>query len=275
MAIYVIGDVQGCYTELRRLLDRIKFDAHVDQLCFVGDLVNRGPQSLDVLRFVRSLEARAIVVLGNHDLHLVSLGYGFGRIRADDTLDAVLNAPDRDDLIEWLRTRNMLHVSDQHLVVHAGLLPHWTSDQALRLAREVEEALRGPDFKAYLANMYGSHPDAWDDTLVGFDRFRVIVNALTRMRFCTAAGRMEFHHKEAANQAPPGFAPWFAARTRLTDDYTVIFGHWSTLGLYQSDRAIGIDTGCVWSGALTAIRLEDRRVFQEAAGTRRGPAHRK
>jgi bis(5'-nucleosyl)-tetraphosphatase (symmetrical) len=275
MATYVIGDVQGCYVELRRLLDRIKFDGDADQLWFVGDLVNRGPQSLEVLRFVRSLGSRATVVLGNHDLHLVSLGYGLGRIRADDTLGEVLNAPDRDDLIEWLRTRKMLHATRRHLIVHAGLLPHWSSDKAIGLAYEVEAALSGAAFKAFLANMYGSLPDAWDDTLAGFDRLRLIVNALTRMRYCTPGGRMEFHHKGAANSAPAGFEPWFTAHARRPDDRTIIFGHWSTLGLYQSDRAIGIDTGCVWGGALTAFRLEDHRVFQEAAVTRQGPVRRK
>lgn len=275
MATYVVGDVQGCFTELQRLVDRIKFDPITDELWLVGDLVNRGPHSLDVLRFVRSLASRAIVVLGNHDLHLVSLAYGFGRIRADDTLGDVLNAPDRDELIDWLRRRKMLHATDRHLMVHAGLLPQWHGDVALQRAREVEDALRGADCKMFLANMYGSLPDAWHDTLTGFDRLRVIVNAMTRMRFCTPDGRMEFHNKGAANAAPPGYAPWFVARAGSPDARTVVFGHWSTLGLYQSDRAIGIDTGCVWGGALTAVRLEDRRIYQEPAATRRVPAHRK
>ncbi|MSQ21091.1 MAG: symmetrical bis(5'-nucleosyl)-tetraphosphatase [Betaproteobacteria bacterium] len=275
MATYVIGDVQGCHTELRRLVDQLKFDPVTDELWFVGDLVNRGPHSLDVLRFVKSLGSRAIVVLGNHDLHLISLGFGSGRIRADDTLGEVLNACDRDELIDWLRTCNMLHATGRHIVVHAGLLPHWHDEMAMRLANEVERVLRGADCQTFLANMYGSLPDAWQDDLAGFDRLRVIVNAMTRMRFCTPDGRMEFHHKGAVDSAPPGFEPWFVARTRSPALRTVVFGHWSSLGLYQSEHAIGIDTGCVWGSALTAVRLEDRRMFQEPAATQRIQAPRR
>ncbi len=269
MATYAIGDVQGCFVELARLVDRIRFDPATDELWFVGDLVNRGPHSLEVLRYVRALGSRVTVVLGNHDLHLISIACGFGRPRADDTLVAVLNAADRDVLIDWLRGCSMLHATDRYVIVHAGLLPQWSIRTATLLAREVEVALRGVDHLAYLANMYGSEPDSWCDTLAGFDRFRVIVNAMTRMRFCSVTGRMDFRHKDSAQSAPAGYAPWFAHRDPRACDPTIIFGHWSTLGLHQSDRIVCIDTGCVWGGALTALRLEDRRVFQEPAATRR------
>ncbi len=275
MPTYVIGDVQGCFTELRRLLDRIRFDPAIDALWFVGDLVNRGPHSLEVLRFVRALGAGATVVLGNHDLHLISIAYGCARPRADDTLDHILCAADRDALITWLRGCRMLHATDQHVVVHAGLLPQWSVAMATQLAGEVETALRGDDYLAFLANMYGSEPDGWHHTLTGFERLRVIVNAMTRMRFCTPAGRMDYHHKDGAHTAPVGFAPWFSYREQRLDAPTLISGHWSALGLHQSDRVVCIDTGCVWGGALTALRLEDRRVFQEPAVTRRSRALRR
>ncbi len=275
MATYAVGDVQGCFVELARLVERIRFDPASDELWFVGDLVNRGPHSLEVLRYVRALGSRATVMLGNHDLHLISIACGFGRPRADDTLAGVLNAADRDVLIDWLRGCSMLHATDRYVIVHAGLLPQWSIPTATLLAREVEVALRGADYLAYLAHMYGSEPDSWWDTLTGFDRFRVIVNAMTRMRFCSATGRMDFRHKDGAQSAPSGYAPWFALRNQRACDPTIIFGHWSTLGLHQSDRIVCIDTGCVWGGALTALRLEDRRVFQEPAATRRSRVLRK
>ncbi|MFM9882408.1 MAG: symmetrical bis(5'-nucleosyl)-tetraphosphatase [Burkholderiales bacterium] len=275
MSTYVIGDVQGCFTELGRLFDRIRFDPANDEAWFVGDLVNRGPHSLEVLRYVRALGSRAIAVLGNHDLHLISIASGFGRKRADDTLDCVLKAADREALIAWLRGCPMLHATDRQVVVHAGLLPVWDVAIAGRLAREIEVALRGPDHLSYLENMYGSLPDRWHDTLAGFDRFRVVVNAMTRMRLCTADGRMELRYKGGLQDAPGGLRPWFAYRDQGAGAPTIISGHWSALGLYQSDRVICIDTGCVWGGALTALRLEDRRVFQEPAATRRSQALRK
>jgi bis(5'-nucleosyl)-tetraphosphatase (symmetrical) len=262
VAVYVIGDVQGCYEALRRLLDHIDFDVARDQAWFVGDLVNRGPQSRAVLRFVRGLGASAVVVLGNHDLHLVSLAEGFGRPRADDTLDDVLQAPDRDELIAWLRGCAMLYVAAPHVVVHAGLLPSWDIATAQSLAREVEWALRGADYRAFLARMYGSQPARWSDDLAGFDRLRIVVNAMTRMRFCTRDGTMEFHHKGAPEDAPAGYLPWYAVPERRSAACTVLFGHWSALGLYRGENVIGLDTGCVWGGALTALRLQDAALFQ-------------
>ena len=257
MATYAIGDVQGCFRELKALLKRCSFSESRDRLWFVGDLVNRGPQSLEVLRFVRSLGRRAVVVLGNHDLHLVTQFEGFERPRKDDTFADVLAARDARALVDWLRTRPMLHVEGAWAMVHAGLLPTWTLAKAQRLAREVETALRAPDYREFLANMYGSKPAAWRDSLKGWDRLRVVVNAMTRMRFCTAAGRMEFHAK--GNVPPRGYRRWFDT-WRGTKH--VVFGHWSQLGLNLGRRHAGLDSGCVWGGKLTALRLEDRALYQ-------------
>ena len=257
MATYAIGDVQGCFDELQALLAELKLGA-ADRLWFVGDLVNRGPKSLDVLRFVRDLGSRAITVLGNHDLHLVTQHEGFERARKDDTFADVLEAPDRRELVDWLRTRSMMHVSGDYAMVHAGLLPQWRVPKALALAREVEAALAAPNYREFLGNMYGSKPERWDDALQGWDRLRVIVNAMTRMRFCTAEGQMEFRAKGAA--PPPGYRPWFELRPR--DEATLICGHWSALGLKLGERLAALDSGCVWGGKLSALRLEDRCLFQ-------------
>ena len=257
MATYAIGDVQGCYDELMALLSRIRFDAARDRLWLVGDLVNRGPRSLDVLRFVRGLGDRAVVVLGNHDLHLVAQFEGFERARADDTFRDVLDAPDARDLVDWLRRRPMLHSEGGWTMVHAGLLPVWSVGRAAALAREVEAALRETDYRLFFANMYGSKPDRWDDSLAGWDRLRVIVNAMTRMRFVNGDGVMEFHSNGV--QPPSGYRPWFEGRR---DDGMLVFGHWSALGLQLAPRWAGLDTGCVWGGALTALRLEDRWLVQ-------------
>ena len=262
MTIYAIGDVQGCYDQLRRLLDKIDFDAARDRLWFVGDLVNRGPQSVETLRFVRGLGAGAITVLGNHDLHLLALAYGLAKPRADDTLDDVLDAPDRDPLLDWLRCQPLVHVDHDMVMVHAGLLPQWSVAKARALAGEVEAALRGEHYRQFLARLYGSDPAAWNDELEGADRLRVIVNAMTRMRFCTGEGVMEFHAKGETTAAPPGFMPWFDVPGRASGSQTVVCGHWSALGLKLRPDLLALDSGCVWGGALTALRLDDRRVFQ-------------
>lgn len=258
MATYAIGDVQGCFDELDALLGRIGFDAARDRLWFVGDLVNRGPKSLQVLRCVRSLGDRAIVVLGNHDLHLVTQHEGFERKRKDDTFDDVLEAPDTKELVAWLRTRPMMHAEGNYAMVHAGLAPQWTIDKALALGKEVETALAAGNYRDFLANMYGSKPERWDDALAGWDRLRVIVNAMTRMRFCTPEGAMEFHGGGA--KPPPGYARWYETRTGA--EPTLVFGHWSALGLQLTERIAGLDSGCVWGGALSALRLEDRWLAQ-------------
>jgi bis(5'-nucleosyl)-tetraphosphatase (symmetrical) len=263
MATYAIGDVQGCFDELQQLLRELRV-AERDRLWFVGDLVNRGPRSLEVLRFVRALGSRAVVVLGNHDLHLVIQHEGFERPRPDDSFHDVLAAPDRAELIDWLRRRPLMHAADGYTMVHAGLLPQWSIGRALELAREVEQALAAPDYREFLANMYGSKPARWSDTLAGWDRLRVIVNAMTRMRFCTADGRMDFRAK--GTRPPKGYRAWFALRPR--DEPPVICGHWSALGLKLTSQLAALDSGCVWGGRLTALRLEDRSIHQVACRRR-------
>jgi bis(5'-nucleosyl)-tetraphosphatase (symmetrical) len=262
MAIYAIGDVQGCFEELTALLEVIGFDRSSDRLWFVGDLVNRGPASLATLRFVRDLGERALTTLGNHDLHLLAVAHGFAKARADDTLAEVLAAPDRDSLLGWLRYRPMLHVEANHVLVHAGLLPQWEIAKAKALAEEVEAELRGPGYREFLSQLYGSRPDRWSDGLHGIERLRVIVNAMTRLRFCTAEGVMEFSSKGETEAGPPGYFPWFEIPGRKSANHTVICGHWSALGLRIAPNLIALDSGCVWGGVLSAIRLEDRRLYQ-------------
>jgi len=257
MATYAIGDLQGCFDELQALLGRIGFNRDHDRLWFVGDLVNRGPKSLEVLRFVRELGDRAVAVLGNHDLHLITQYEGFERKRKDDTFDDVLGAPDAKELVDWLRARPMMHVEGNWAMVHAGLLPDWTISKAFSLGKEVQTALAAGNYRDFLANLYGSKPERWDDALAGWDRLRVIVNAMTRMRFCTPEGTMEFHTSGA--QPPAGYQAWYDGRQ---DEMPVVFGHWSALGLKLSERIAGLDTGCVWGGALSALRLEDRWLAQ-------------
>jgi len=256
MATYAIGDVQGCFDELQALLAKLHF-AQQDQLWFVGDLVNRGPKSLEVLRFVRELGDRAIVVLGNHDLHLVTQHEGFERPRKDDTIQGVLEARDGGELVDWLRSRSMMHVEGDYAMVHAGLLPQWSVAKAVKLAREVEEALRGRAYRKFLENMYGSKPDEWSEDLQGWDRLRVIVNAMTRMRFCTREGKMDF--KAKGTRPPSGYRAWFDLRS---DGQTIVCGHWSALGLKVERHVAALDSGCVWGGKLTAMRLEDRTLYE-------------
>ena len=259
MATYAIGDVQGCFDELQELLERVGFDRSRDRLWFVGDLVNRGPKSLEVLRFVRSLGERAVTVLGNHDLHLVCQYEGVERRRKDDTFDDLLAAPDARELTGWLRARPMLHVEGRYAMVHAALLPQWGIREAAALAREVEQALTAPSYREFLANLYGDHPAQWDDALAGWDRLRVIVNVMTRLRFCTPQGRLAL---QAGGTVPPdGYRAWYDARP-ARDEPALVSGHWSALGLKLSERFALLDSGCVWGGALSALRLEDRWLVQ-------------
>jgi bis(5'-nucleosyl)-tetraphosphatase (symmetrical) len=267
VATYAIGDVQGCCDALHALLGEIGFSASRDTLWFVGDLVNRGTQSAAVLRFVRSLGERAVVVHGNHDLHTLALAAGKTKRRADDTLDDLLAAPDRDELLNWLRLRPLLHVEREYAMVHAGLLPSWTLAQASDLAAEVEGALRAPTHREFYPALYGGKPTAWSDALRGPERLRVIVNAMTRMRFCTPEGAMDFSVKGEPEKALPGYLPWFDVPSRETRGIPIIFGHWSALGLRIAPDLLALDTGCVWGGWLTAVRLEDRRVFQAACAS--------
>jgi bis(5'-nucleosyl)-tetraphosphatase (symmetrical) len=258
---YAIGDVQGCHDELRTLISRLNFSADRDQLYFVGDLVNRGPASLAVLRFVRDLADNAIVVLGNHDLHLLAAAFGKRRLRKSDTLDDVMNARDRDALLEWLITRPLAFVHTPEtgrptdLMVHAGVIPQWTVGMTLKLAHEVESLLR-KDPATMFEHMYGDEPDRWTEALIGMDRLRFTINVLTRIRVCTADGRIDLRMK--GKRPPPGSAyqPWFDTENRATRDARVIFGHWSALGFVRRNGVVGLDSGCVWGGALTALDLD-------------------
>lgn len=266
-SVWAIGDIQGCCEALDRLLAHPALvDDPQARFWFAGDIVNRGPASLASLRRVMSLNARAVTVLGNHDLHLLAMAAGVRRPHANDTLADILAAPDAPDLIDWVRSRPLAHAEDNYLMVHAGVLPGWNADDTLARAREVEAVLRGPDWKTFMAAMYGDTPRAWSDDLRGADRLRVIVNALTRMRFCTDAGVMEFATKDNAGAAPPGYVPWFDAPARRTAETTVVFGHWSTLGLVQRPNLLALDTGCVWGGELSAMRLYDRKLVQISCG---------
>jgi bis(5'-nucleosyl)-tetraphosphatase (symmetrical) len=251
-----IGDVQGCHAELVRLIARTGFSADRDTLWFTGDLVNRGPASLETLRYVRALGDNAITVLGNHDLHLLAFALGARRkLKAGDTFEDVLRAPDCDALLEWLITRPLAHHEGGDLLIHAGLVPQWSVEQTLSLAREVEAALR-KDPRALFENMYGDEPDRWSDSLAGANRLRFAINVLTRLRVCTAEGRVDLKMKGPANEVRAPFGPWFAHANRRSRDARVIFGHWSALGLVQEHNVVGLDTGCVWGGALTALDLE-------------------
>lgn len=262
MATYAIGDIQGCYDPLQRLVGRTGFDPARDRLWIVGDLVNRGPASLDVLRFLRGLGDAATVVLGNHDLYLLMLSAGYKRREQGDTLYQVLEAPDREDLLAWLAGRPLMHVEGDYAMLHAGLLPQWTIAKAQALAGEVSAALTGPHRKRFLLHLAGNRPERWSEKLQGNDRLRTIVNALTRMRFCTPDGRMLLGAKGPPNEAPAGGVPWFASPDRHSRTHTIVCGHWSALGFYRAPGIIALDSGCVWGGKLTAVRLEDGEVFQ-------------
>jgi bis(5'-nucleosyl)-tetraphosphatase (symmetrical) len=259
MALIAIGDVQGCDAALGRLLARLPADA---RLIFVGDLVNRGPESLAVLRRVRAMGERAVAVLGNHDLHLLAVAEGIRPEHADDTLAEVLAAPDAAELLRWLRQRPLIHAEAGALFVHAGLLPDWSAEQALALAGEVQERLRGADFHSFLAAMYGNRPPQWDPGLTGDDRLRCILNACTRLRYVTAAGAMDLKLKGAPALAPAGALPWFLHPQRASRGSPVVFGHWSTLGLMLGKDAVAIDTGCVWGRQLTGLAWPQRTVVQ-------------
>jgi bis(5'-nucleosyl)-tetraphosphatase (symmetrical) len=258
LARYAIGDIQGCYTQLRALIERLRFSPDRDQLWLVGDLVNRGPQSLEVLRYVRALGDSAVVVLGNHDLHLLALAHGRHKRRSNDTLDVIFEAADRDAILEWLLTRPLAHFDAARgdLMVHAGVVPQWTAPMTVELAGSVSTAL-ARDAPAFFERMYGDHPDRWSEELRGMERLRFAINALTRMRVCTADGRIDVKMKGPPNEARLPYRPWFEHAARLTRDVRVIFGHWSALGLIQAHGVVGLDTGCVWGGALTALNLDD------------------
>lgn len=258
MALYAVGDVQGCYDALQRLLQKLAFDPARDRLWFTGDLVNRGAQSLETLRFVKSLGDTAVTVLGNHDLHLLAVAAAKTKAKRRDTLDAVLAAPDRAELLGWLQGRPLFHHEPRFgALVHAGLLPAWSIERAAALAREAEVVLRGPRADEFFGHMYGDLPDRWNEQLHGFDRLRLIVNAMTRLRYCDLEGAMDLHHKGAPGSQPPDLVPWYSLPGRHNRDQRIVFGHWSTLGVYANENVVGIDSGCLWGGSLTAVRLDD------------------
>lgn len=261
MAIYAIGDVQGCFNELTALVEKISFNPKSDHLWFVGDLVNRGPSSLETLRWVKSLRNRAITVLGNHDLHLLAAYAGVKQINSSSSLYPILQANDLEELIDWIRNRPLMHFDRKHNIamVHGGLLPQWNIKKALSRAKEVEEMLRSKQYKDFLKNMYGDKPDQWDKSLNGWDRLRVITNSFTRLRYCSDNGIMNISDKGAPGTQTPGMKPWFEIESRKSLDTTIVFGHWSTLGHYQGHNVIAIDTGCIWGGSLTAVRIDDSK----------------
>lgn len=261
MATYAIGDLQGCFVTLQRLLARIRFDAAGDRLWLVGDLVNRGPRSLEVLRWARGLGDRHAAVLGNHDVHLLACAAGIAQPKGRDTLGEVLAAPDRADLVAWLRARPLLVRDGEHILVHAGVHPLWSAADAERLAREAERAL-ARDLEAFLVAGQEKPPRSWDESLAGEARLSYILAALTRMRVVYADGKLDLKFKGPVEDAPPGTTPWFTAPCRRADA-TVVFGHWAALGLSMGPTWIATDTGCVWKNALTAVRLDDRAVFRE------------
>lgn len=261
-SIWMIGDVQGCCQPLHELLAHPDIAGDTDaQFWFAGDLVNRGPNSLDALRTVIALGDQAISVLGNHDLHLLAVAAGVKKAGKSDTISEILDAPDAQELIDWLRHCPLAHYDEGHLLVHAGVLPKWDVDTTLRLASEVEAALQGPNWKTMLESMYGNEPLHWKDEFRGGKRLRVIINALTRMRMCDSNGHMEFSHKGAPIHTK-NLMPWFDVAHRAIRDQTVVFGHWSTLGLLIRPDVICLDTGCVWGRHLTALRLHDHKLVQ-------------
>jgi bis(5'-nucleosyl)-tetraphosphatase (symmetrical) len=253
---YLIGDLQGCCDALERLLQRLDFSPSRDRLWLLGDLVNRGPASLGTLRRLMALEGAATCLLGNHDLHLLAVAHGARRPGRGDTVDDILTATDRGALIDWLRHQRLAVFEAGWLMVHAGVPPQWTRDDTLALAGEVETVLRGPDLPDFLSAMYGNEPARWRADLTGVHRLRFAVNALTRLRFCTADGEMDFQTKDGAGAAPAGYLPWFDVPGRRTEDTPIAFGHGSTLGLLDRPRLLGLDTGCVWGGRLTAARVD-------------------
>jgi len=264
MSTYAIGDIQGCYEPLICLLERANFDPHRDHLWVAGDMVNRGPNSLETLRFLMGLGGHATVVLGNHDLHLLGIAEGIRRLQPNDSIQDILTAPDRDDLLDWVRRQPLLHydAAAGYVLVHAGLPPQWDITQALALAQEVQTTLRGPTYKEFLYQMYGNEPNRWDPRLTGWSRLRLITNYLTRMRLCAADGELELSHHQGVANTPAGYHPWFTHPHRKTRDLKILFGHWAALeGESNHDHVFALDTGCVWGRKLTMMRLEDHQIF--------------
>jgi bis(5'-nucleosyl)-tetraphosphatase (symmetrical) len=270
--IFAIGDVQGCHQQLKQLIKQLPKQSKI--IC-VGDLVNRGPDSLGVLRTLKAMQeaGQAECILGNHDLHLLARDAGIRGSKSLDTLDDILKAPDRKELIDWLRHRPMALYSGQNnfdtLFVHAGVLPQWDVTKTLELAHELEKVLRHKNYAKSLVEMYGNTPNQWNDKLKGAERLRVIINSFTRLRFCTSKGVMEFESKEGVGDAPKGYIPWFEVPNRKTQEAKIVFGHWSTLGLLKKKNVVGLDTGCVWGGQLTAMSLGKKPQFIQVLGLKK------
>ena len=262
MATYAIGDIQGCYHAFTALLERLKFNQKRDKLWLVGDLINRGSGSLEVLRWCFQHQNCIKTVLGNHDLHALAVAHEFKKANKGDTLQALLDAPDSDALLTWLRHQPLMIANEKYVMVHAGLLPQWTIAQALSYANEVEMALQADSYHDFFANMYGNFPNQWQDDLTGFDRLRVITNALTRMRICTEQGEMEFAFKGELQDIPSGYMPWFDVSARQSQTTQIICGHWSALGLRQRNHIHALDTGCLWGRQLSAMCLETQVITQ-------------
>ncbi|HHB91717.1 MAG TPA: symmetrical bis(5'-nucleosyl)-tetraphosphatase [Thioploca sp.] len=262
MSTYAIGDIQGCYDDLQHLLELINFNLSQDTLWFTGDLVNRGQKSLEVLRFVKNLEERAVVVMGNHDLHLLAVAYGDSKLKRKDTLANILDAPDREELLQWLRNRPFIYYDTdfKSVIVHAGLHPYWNLAQALQYANEVETAVQGDQYQQFFINMYGDKPNQWSEELQGWDRLRFISNCFTRLRYCNENGKLNLKKKDSPIFISNiGQQPWFIWPNNR--NVQVIFGHWAALGYYDNYNVYAIDSGCVWGGSLTALRIEDKKVF--------------
>lgn len=262
MATYVVGDIQGCFKSLMSLLEKIRFDPREDKILLVGDLINRGPDSLAVLRWARGMKNRVTAVLGNHDVHLLRVAAGGSVLRKKDTLNEVLEAPDRDELLAWLKTRPLTVMDDKTLIVHAGLLPQWSVQEAVALGREVEECLRSDESNEFLRSLSGPSLSAWNKHLKGFERLRVALSVFTRLRVCTPEGEMDLSFTGPPDKAPDGFLPWYLVPDRKNRNHTVVFGHWAANGFMMKENVIGLDSGCVWGNSLSAVRLEDRSVYQ-------------
>lgn len=268
MATYAIGDIQGCYYAFMALLKKLRFNDTQDQLWLVGDLINRGTGSLEVLRWCYAHRNRLRVVLGNHDLHAIAVAHEIRPPHRSDTLHAILAASDGETLLTWLRQQPLLVVEQSHVMVHAGLLPQWTVSEAKQLADEVAQVLRSADYVEFLRQMYGNHPNTWREGLLSYDRLRAITNAMTRMRVCSPLGELDFSFKGELQDTPSGYLPWFKVDSRKSRSDTILCGHWSALGLHMQDNIIALDTGCLWGGQLTAYCLETKAVTQVPFDTR-------
>lgn len=262
MTTYAIGDIQGCYHAFQELLAKLNFDPQQDSLWLVGDLVNRGNGSLEVLRWCYEHKDSIKVVLGNHDLHAIAVAHGFSSPHKSDTLDALLAAEDHGILLDWLRHQHLVYGEDGYLMVHAGLLPQWTAAQALQYGAEVEAVLQEDNYRDFLMAMYGNEPNTWQEDLTGMNRLRVITNAMTRLRVCTAQGAMEFSFKGELEDVPAGLLPWFDVPDRASYDTEIFFGHWSALGLHHRNNVFALDTGCLWGGKLTAMDIHTKAIVQ-------------